>query len=117
MGVADPEQRQTGRPENILGFELGYRCLLQGMDVSRGRLFVVEQEQVGQSCRIVVLFGLARPLDFGGLRGHGLDWVTLETPRAIPRLPPDCGMAARRKRLRRECQANISRETTHDTGT
>src|ERR1017187_8412797 len=71
MTIADPEQRQTGGPENILCFELCYRCTFQLLQMGGGDLFIVQQGQIRQSCRIVLFFGFAQPLDFNFLRHVG----------------------------------------------
>jgi hypothetical protein len=72
VGIADTEQRETGGAENVLGFELGDLRRLQQREGLFHLLFVMQQQETGLGCGIVMLFYFRKSPDacrFGFL-GH-----------------------------------------------
>src|SRR5262245_59018026 len=63
--VTDAEQRQAGRPKDIFRFEPGYGSTFEFSDIRCCSLLVEEQRQVRFRCRIVVVFWLVIPLNWG----------------------------------------------------
>src|ERR1019366_801545 len=94
MRIADAKQGQTGRPENVLGLELGGGCAFQSRDLPFGRPFVIQKAQVRERGGIVVRFGREQPLDLSWFR-HGLFIVCLVSMRicALRSRAPDAGTA------------------------
>jgi hypothetical protein len=62
MNVGGPEQRQAGRPENVLCFEFHHPCAFQFVHAGGGCPFIVEQGQVRLGGWVVLTFRLLQPL-------------------------------------------------------
>jgi len=76
VGIADAEQRQASRPENILGLVLDDQRGLERCHKTLAVLLVVNEAQVGKRGGIIMLFGFVQPSNIRSF--HGLTLRALE---------------------------------------
>ncbi len=63
MRIADPQQGEAGGPEEIFGREWRDHRAPEFLDIRAGHRLGVDQDQILEGRRVIVLFGFAQPFD------------------------------------------------------